>query len=336
MANKDLSGRPEWSFMPKRLNAKSNKEYRDTTIYTRADIADRFGVDNLTLPSGEEIGFTDVVRIAQKAVQEFTVSADDEILPKHFKEEGLDQSNLPPELINLAKRLWADKTSPEGIVQVNHEDIFKQFALLRPNLRESGPNRPAFDVVFVDEAQDINPVLAKILNDQDVQVVMVGDSNQAIYGFRGAIDELDKIEASYDLPLTKSFRFGEEVASVGNRFLSTLKSKFRIIGAGRPGEVLEPGSMSDPDAILTRTTLGKASAVMEQLEMGKRVAMDENSRRDLIDFIQSAKNLRFGKGAVTHPDLRGYSSWNEAVQDVESGSAGARATQFLSFLRTKE
>jgi polyhydroxyalkanoate synthesis regulator phasin len=336
LANQDLKGRPEWEFMVKRLNAGTQKEYKDKVIYSRADIATHFGVDNMTLPSGEEIGFTEVVRLAEDAVKEFAISGDDEILPKHFKNDAVDPENVPAEILDLAKKMWADKTDPEGVLQVKHEDIFKQWTLLKPNLREAGPGRPAFDVVFVDEAQDINPVLAKLLEEQDVQVVMVGDSNQAIYGFRGAVDELDKIEASYDLPLTQSFRFGNEVGGTGNRFLSLLKSKFRIKAAGPQGEVVPAGAMTDPDAILTRTNIGKAMAVIEQIKLGKRVAMDKNSRDDLISFIQSAKNLRFGKGPVTHPDLRGYKDWNEALQDVENGTAGPRASQFLNFLRTKE
>lgn len=335
LANRGLNADPKWRFMVQRLNANSQDKYKGTVLYTRADIATYFEVDNMTI-NGQDVGFTDVVRMAQDAVREYTISADDVIEAKHFKNFD-NPADVPPQLIDLANRMWADKTDPEGRLQVKHEDIFKQFALLKPDLRKSGPGRPAFDMLFVDEAQDLNPVLSKLVMDQDIPVIMVGDSNQAIYGFRGASDELDKVVPNIDLPLTKSYRFGPQVAQIGNRFLSLLKSPFRVRGAGGESRIVEPGSMQDPDAIITRTTVGKVAAALDAIKNGLRVSMDRNSREDLIEFINSARSLRFNEPEkVTHQDLRGYSSWQEFLQDIESGNAGSKAKQLFRYISTKE
>ena len=42
----------------------------------------------------------------------------------------------------------------------------------------------------LDEAQDINPVFSDIASKIDARMIAVGDSNQAIYQFRGAQDFL--------------------------------------------------------------------------------------------------------------------------------------------------
>lgn len=74
------------------------------------------------------------------------------------------------------------------------------------------------DVFMFDEAQDVNPVLAKVLADNaaNMPIIMVGDSRQAIYGFRGAMDALEKTQATFRLPLTRSFRYGEVPAYLAN------------------------------------------------------------------------------------------------------------------------
>ena len=74
------------------------------------------------------------------------------------------------------------------------------------------------DVFMFDEAQDVNPVLAKVLADNaaNMPIIMVGDSRQAIYGFRGAMDALEKANATFRLPLTRSFRYGAMPAYLAN------------------------------------------------------------------------------------------------------------------------
>lgn len=76
-----------------------------------------------------------------------------------------------------------------------------------------------YDFVFIDEAQDINPaqmeIIRHLLTEKDSRhdagrLIAVGDSNQAVYGFRGAgIDSMNKIQAEFNatsLPLSVSYR----------------------------------------------------------------------------------------------------------------------------------
>jgi superfamily I DNA/RNA helicase len=45
-----------------------------------------------------------------------------------------------------------------------------------------------FDCILLDEAQDVNPVIADIVRIQKIRRVAVGDPHQQLYRFRGAED----------------------------------------------------------------------------------------------------------------------------------------------------
>ena len=46
---------------------------------------------------------------------------------------------------------------------------------------------------MMDEGQDMNPTILDIFNNQDINKIIVGDPNQQIYAFRGAVNALGTI-----------------------------------------------------------------------------------------------------------------------------------------------
>ena len=46
---------------------------------------------------------------------------------------------------------------------------------------------------MMDEGQDMNPTILDIFNKQDINKIIVGDPNQQIYAFRGAVNALGTI-----------------------------------------------------------------------------------------------------------------------------------------------
>lgn len=90
---------------------------------------------------------------------------------------------------------------------------------------------PKFDFVFVDEAQDTNQIqralLRKILKPTS-RIVAVGDSAQAIYGFRGAdSDSLNLIRDEFnciELPLTVSYRCPTSVVKLAQQWVPSIES----------------------------------------------------------------------------------------------------------------
>ena len=87
-----------------------------------------------------------------------------------------------------------------------------------------------YDIVLVDECQDLNPQQIAFLGCIPTKrVVFVGDVNQAIYGFRGSDPyAIDKIKETYnpvEYELTESFRCPLEILSTIKHIVPNIFSK---------------------------------------------------------------------------------------------------------------
>lgn len=254
-----------------------------------------------------------------RAIEQYAISADDKLGVEHF--QGMDPDTAS-KLLPYAEKAWEDINAEDGRLKLNFSHITKMWALSKPDFTKttSGLKRKA-DIIFFDEAQDINPVMAKVIADQKIQKVYVGDSNQAIYAFRGAVDELDNVKVDHDLPLTKSWRFGPQIASMGNRFLAMLGSKHRIEGGGPEGKVVEPYTMTDPDAILVRSNAGAIGEILQAQTEGKVVGVPKGTKADLRKLVDTARWLQRGGPAPAqiHDDLAAFRNWDEVQKAAEAG-----------------
>ena len=290
-------------------------------LVTLKDISREFEIKGFTYENKKtgrntKLENEDAVDLAKKVINNYAISADDQIGPQHFPGQLLEEmpEAAQQKLLEYANLLWEDIKSEDGKLSINNTHITKMWALSRPDLSQlSGGVRHPADIIFFDEAQDINPVLAKIIRDQKIQKVYVGDENQAIYAFRGAEDELQRVEAPHDLPLRKSWRFGPEIAGVANRFLTLLGARYRVEGGGPEGRILSPGTMADADAILTRSNAGALGAILEELERGRSVGVAQSFKSELENLVRSASWLKFKKGPKPslHQDLAQFNSWEE-------------------------
>ncbi|WP_405542771.1 AAA family ATPase [Streptomyces phaeochromogenes] len=263
------------------------------------------------------IGPEEIAKIVMGALRRYRQSADVELGRQHLGEKW---AHVPAArtLLDYARRAWADIADPNSNkIFFDHDDYLKIWALSDPRLN--------FDTIFFDEAQDINPVLKKVIQDQDAQIIVVGDSNQAIYEFRGAIDALKDWPADVVLPLTQSWRFGAAVAEVGNVYLALLESDLRLEGAPALDTVL--GTVEEPDAILTHTNVGAISAVFAGFEAGKRVAL-VGGGRDIEDIARAARDLQQGR-RTKHPELSAFENWNEVKEYAESDEDATTLQMFV-------
>lgn len=84
--------------------------------------------------------------------------------------------------------------------------------------------RPVYDLVVIDEAQDMTTVqLALARGACSGRIAVVGDDRQAIYGFRGADSEsLDRLKAELqatELGLTVTYRCGKAIVERAQRLV---------------------------------------------------------------------------------------------------------------------
>jgi len=88
-----------------------------------------------------------------------------------------------------------------------------------------------YDWLFVDEAQDVshcNRQLLHMVRGQAGRLVAVGDSGQAIYGFRGAAsDSMELIRREFDavlLPLSMTYRCSQAVVREAKRLVPSIEA----------------------------------------------------------------------------------------------------------------
>ena len=106
-----------------------------------------------------------------------------------------------------------------------------------------------FDNILLDEAQDANNLVIDIIKRFESRKIFVGDKHQCIYGFRGAANALDNKFKNYYL--TKSFRFGKQIANVANMLLGLNGETNDIVGTGNT-QVLRKDFIQKNKIIISR------------------------------------------------------------------------------------
>lgn len=269
-----------------------------------------------------------LVRMAQATVGRYIKSADPTIGVSHIPTRVLahwDLRVVAPVILPVANRIWDDLRSPSGRFFFTHDVYLKLWALTNPVLDAS--------YIMFDEAQDADPVIAQIVARQPAQTIYVGDENQAIYGWRGAVNALGKVEDAVHFPLTRSYRFGPAVAEAANEWLGMLGSDLRVVGHDPIKSTVGPLSGA-PDAILCRTNGTALGWVLAFHQRGVKVAMapgDKNAGKEIERFAWAARDLMNGEG-TDHPDLAGFSTWSEVVAYAEEEEDGADLQRLVGII----
>ncbi|MFD7924027.1 UvrD-helicase domain-containing protein [Streptomyces sp. NPDC059740] len=279
---------------------------------------------------GEELGITRTTRIGTRdvgpralshtvlqALTRFCHSADPE--PAHHHVPPLrgidtdeDRTHLADLALPYARKAWDDLQNPHGgVVRFDHDHYLKIWALTEPTI-------PA-DFLLLDEAQDTNPVLEAVLHHQrpHTQIVVVGDSAQAIYGWRGARDIMTGFTGTH-LNLSQSFRFGPALAREANRWLALSGAALRL--AGTPDIPTRLGPSHPTATVLCRTNIGAMREVLHHLDARLRVALTGGGGA-LHALAQAARDLKAGK-PTTHPELLLFRNWGELQDYAENDPSG--------------
>ncbi|SHH71944.1 UvrD-helicase domain-containing protein [Streptomyces sp. 3214.6] len=292
-------------------------------------IGHALGVGSPVRIGDHEISHRTLSHTVLRTVTRFCQSADKAPAPHHVP--ALRRLCAPNERAQLAEavmpfvaRAWKDLQNPDdGVVRFEHDHYLKMWALTEPKIEA--------DFLLLDEAQDTNPVLERVFAAQrsHAQLVMVGDSAQAIYGWRGARDVMADFDATH-LTLTRSFRFGPLLAEQANLWLALAHAPIRLSGTDTiPTKV---GSVTSPDAVLCRTNIGAMTEVMGQLEAGRRVALARGGQT-LHALARAARDLKEGR-RTSHPELVLFVSWGELQEYAEYDPVGRDLQPFVELVDT--
>lgn len=291
-------------YYQRRLDPKTNR--RNGT-----DLAEAFGTRPFEAAPGRTITAIGVAVTAKEAVGRYARSAARTLEPWHVAAPaGLDGEPLKAfraHVLPYAKQMWADLHDPHADRAEFDPDHFrKMWALKKPRLDRD------CNFIMLDEAQDTDALTLDVLLRQNCQLVAVGDTNQTLYSWRGAVDALEKWPAEQRLHLTESWRFGPEIAEAANAWLEVLDEPLRLTGRGEAGTV---GPLAEVDVVLCRTNAGAIAAAAEALAAGRRVGMARSVLDRIKKMCQAAMQLQSGQ-ACDDPLLATFGSWPEVVQYV--------------------
>ncbi len=274
--------------------------------------------------------------VAKYTLRRFCQSDDNAILGFHVPHESVmakdpgDRNAFKEEVVMMSRKVWTlSMNAKEKDVGIEHDFYQKLFSL-------EGARIPGkYDVILVDEAQDMTPVNLDILRKQYGQKILVGDSCQSLYQWKGSIDSLETWEATHRLNLTKSFRFGQVLADCANLVLSLLDTPVPpIVGAEWKQSRISYESPKDRHVVLCRSNSGLLGEAVKAIDQGRSIHV-LGSLMDSINLIESAWFLSIGELAkVKHPTMKLMGSWENvlemAKEDADMNVAVKRVDEYGS------
>jgi len=157
---------------------------------------------------------------------EYVESNSEEILVQYKRDED-DEKRLDAikKLINSYNK-YNELLQQNKLVDFAHLERIAFMLLQDPET--SKKVKDAIDYVLIDEFQDISPLQWKIfhkISSDKGNIVVVGDKNQSIYGFRGSNPNIfEKFTSEFSnakvLPLDINFRSKKDIVDFSNKFLS--------------------------------------------------------------------------------------------------------------------
>lgn len=164
---------------------------------------------------------------------------------------------------------------------------------------------PTYDILFVDEAQDFNESQRELISRcvNGGRCIIVGDKNQAIYGFRGAdsnsiglfYERLSKGSREIsEFPLSISWRCPVSVVKEANRYVKEFNHHDDAI----EGTVIENASFNpqEKDMVLCRYNAPLVTAFYDLISQGKSAyILGRDMTQGLITAVEKiTKNKQMG------------------------------------------
>lgn len=255
-----------------------------------------------------------IATLVKETVTRFQNSDDYEIHKHHVPKKTLSKTlednpevnkdDLIVQVLYYADRLWKDRINVDSVVLAEHDTYLKMWHLSNPQLD--------YDTIYLDESQDSNAVTLDILAQQTCNKVFVGDDYQACYGWRGAVNAMKLIEAE-TLYLTKSFRFGQDIADFANYVINP---EFPVVGFEKVDTKIGQVTSKKYTHIF-RTNGGLLDEAINLTANGISCKADIDTRK-FESMLRSAIALRNNDHKNVKDELiTMYNQWSDLVEEAE-------------------
>ncbi len=244
---------------------------------------------------------------AYESIREFSLELKDEMLHKlktYIKNASLDEA------ISNLEKIWTFMEN--GKIKMTHDYYLKYFAL-------SNKIESSYDIVLLDEAQDTNEIMLKIMENKfpKARKIIVGDHNQAIYAWRGAINAMEffsKLPNSTKLSLTNSFRVGKDTASLANFVINSKKDTLsNMKGLNDKQELID-----EIDKLKTFTYLARTNATLFEYavnNMNKKMYFNNKVSFKILEEVYELYKGNYK--ALEDPRLKQFSNFDSLKFHVE-------------------
>jgi len=180
---------------------------------------------------------------------------------------------------------------------------------------------PHFPTVMVDEAQDLNRIQHLFIEElaRNGRLIAVGDPNQAIYGFRGALsDSMDLLVSHFrmrTLPLSISYRCSQAVIRQAQTLVPDISAR-----EGAPEGQVVFETDSDPELfpegmlVMCRNNAPLFAAIMRHVRARRPCRVLSNALDGLASFIKKARR----------DDIQGMLKWVDRWEARERFAAESK------------
>lgn len=175
--------------------------------------------------------------------------------------------------------------------------------------------RPKFDLVCIDEGQDMNRTqleIAQKLLMRDGRMCLVGDDRQAIYGFRGAdsgsLDRMKQELGAKELGLNVTYRCGSTIVAAAQSIVADILAK----PDAHEGQILstsldkltlpiDKGGCAPGDFVLSRVNAPLVKVALSLIRDGRRARIQG---RDIGAGLRAIiKKVASGRAAGSLPEF---------------------------------
>jgi len=294
---------------------------------TGNEIAKHFNLEPFELGGGQKPVTAGLLGLLiRNTCNKYEQSRDEDLTEEHLVQKvreykGKESAMLRNLIMSKANELWKMRSDPSSSVLATHDTYLKMYQLSNPNLR--------YDVIYLDESQDSNDCVLDIVTKQTAKLILVGDSRQAIYGWRGAVNALDKVQQNtITKRLTTTYRYGQDSADIAAKILDSdvqIKS-FK-------GLVTEVGDnvvdKSKPYTILYRTNEALVLDAVNSISQGLIVNLEIDTK-DFCNLLDSSIALYRGEmGKVKHEDLVAFENFTDMKDEANSSAPLTRIVNLI-------
>ncbi|QKF72956.1 putative DNA helicase [Aliarcobacter faecis] len=264
------------------------------------------------------------------------VALDEKLIDSFIKQSDFEAQYL--ELINKEKKqLLIHLKAVLGAMKNGHLEATHDFYLKMYFLNKSLSKNIDYDLILIDEAQDISDVMIAIVENFAKKRVYVGDSFQQIYSFRYASNALNKIDLpSYNL--TTSFRFSNSYAKTLQILLNRMYEQnsgktLNINGVETTTKIgIEFIDFSKPFTVISRTSFALIAEIVKYILNKKKIYFEGgyssysfmNQTVYSIFYLKNRKNEK-----ITVEELKNFTS----IYELEAFAKETKNQEYLNIIK---